>query len=96
MSQQNAAATPMWRSFTNKPDFSPWKALPSNVNLEDRNVAMNDLQRRSEAFDLSKEDRVADLEFNEVLWKAIKGENSEMPAPKRAAFLKVEEEEDED
>lgn len=96
MSQQNAAATPMWRSFTNKPDFSPWKALPSNVNLEDRNVAMNDLQRRSEAFDLSKEDRVADLEFNEVLWKAIKGEDSEMPAPKRAAFLKVEEEEEED
>lgn len=94
MSQQNAAATPMWRSFTNKPDFSPWKALPSNVNLEDRNVAMNDLQRRSEAFDLSKEDRVADLEFNEVLWKAIKGEDSEMPAPKRAAFLKVEEEEE--
>ncbi len=94
MSQQNAAATPMWRCFTNKPDFSPWKARPSQVNLDDRNVAVNDLQRRSEMFDMSKEDSVADLEFNEVLWKAIKGEDSEMPAPKRAAFLKEVEDED--
>jgi DNA-binding beta-propeller fold protein YncE len=93
MSQQNAAATPMWRCFTEKPDFSPWKARPCQINLDERNIVMNDLQRRSEKFDMSKEDKVADLEFNEVLWKAIKGEDSEMPAPRRAAFLKESEEE---
>lgn len=96
MSQQNAAATPMWRCFTNQPDFSPWQSKPSSINLDDRNAAVNELQRRSEMFDLSKEDKVADLEFNEVLWKIIKGENSEMPAPKRAAFLKAETEDDDD
>ena len=94
MSQQNAAATPMWRCFTNTIDLTPYKARGANVNLDDRNAVVNDLQRRSENFDMSQEDRVPDLEFNEVLWKAIKGEDSEMPAPRRAAFLKVEVEED--
>ena len=90
MSQQNAAATPMWRCFTNTIDLTPYKARGANVNLDDRNAVVNDLQRRSENFDMSQEDRVPDLEFNEVLWKAIKGEDSEMPAPRRAAFLKAE------
>ncbi|MDZ4681134.1 MAG: alkaline phosphatase family protein [Saprospiraceae bacterium] len=94
MSQQNAAATRMWRCFTASADLSPYKARPSNVNLDERNTAVSALSRRSEAFDLSKEDRVLDLEFNEVLWKAIKGEHSEMPAPRRAAFLNYETEEE--
>lgn len=96
MSQHDAAATPMWRCFTQNADLKPYKALPSNVNLDDRNAAVdNELQRRSEAFDMSAEDRVPDLEFNEVLWKIIKGEHSEMPAPRRGAFLKYSEEEGE-
>ena len=94
MSQHDAGATPMWRCFTSKADFTPFRALPSQVNLDDLNLAMNALQRRSEVFDLSQEDRVPDLEFNEVLWKAIKGEASEMPAPRRAAFLRYSEEDD--
>ena len=96
MSQHDAAATPMWRSFTANADFTPFRALPSNVNLDDRNAAVgNDLQRRSEAFDMTAEDRVPDLEFNEVLWKIIKGEQSEMPAPRRGAFLRYSNEAEE-
>ncbi|MBV6438955.1 MAG: hypothetical protein DYG98_24835 [Haliscomenobacteraceae bacterium CHB4] len=95
MSQHDAAATPMWRCFTYNADYTPFRAMRSNVNLDDRNAAVdNDLQRRSEAFDLSREDRVPDLEFNEVLWKIIKGEESEMPAPRRGAFLRYSEEEE--
>jgi len=94
MSQHDAAATPMWRCFTKKADLRPYKALTPAVNLDDRNAAVdNDLQRRSDAFDLTGEDRVPDLEFNEVLWKIIKGETSEMPAPRRGAFLRYSEEE---
>lgn len=97
MSQHDAAATPMWRCFTDKPDFTPFKALPSNVNLDDRNAAVNnELQRRSDAWDFSGEDRVPDLAFNQVLWKIIKGEHSEMPAPRRGAFLRYTEEEEEE
>ncbi len=95
MSQHDAAATPMWRCFTKNADLKPYKALIPSVNLDDRNAAVDsDLQRRSDAFDLSGEDRVPDLEFNEVLWKIIKGENAEMPAPKRGAFLRYSETEE--
>ena len=49
---------------------------------------MNEWQRRSEKFDLSKEDAVPDLEFNTVLWYGLKGNNIPFPGPKRAAFFK--------
>ncbi|HAD14451.1 MAG TPA: hypothetical protein DCF33_18670 [Saprospirales bacterium] len=95
MSQHDAAATPMWRCFTQNQDLTPYKAKRPSVNLDDRNAAVDsDLQRRSDGFDFSGEDRVPDLEFNQVLWKIIKGENAEMPAPRRGAFLQVEVEEE--
>ncbi len=94
MSQYDAAATPMWRCFTSTPDFSPVKALPAQVDLEERNMAVNELSRISETFNLAQVDAVPDRLFNEVLWKAIKGEDSEMPAPRRAAWVMVAADED--
>lgn len=96
MSQHDAAATPMWRSFTSTADVKPFKALPNNVNLGDKNIAINEWQRRSELFDLTKEDAVNDVEFNMVLWHGIKGGHIPFPAPRRAAFIKVKEEKDDD
>jgi len=95
MSQHDAAATPMWRCFTNKPDFRPYKAIPSNINLDDRNVGNDNLSRQFDYFDFAKEDKVPDLKFNQLLWKAIKGEDSEMPAPRRGAWV-IEGEQTED
>jgi YVTN family beta-propeller protein len=97
MSQHDAAATPMWRCFTSQPDFSPYKALVPDVNLDERNVSMSPLAKQFEYFDFAGEDRVPDLLFNQLLWKALKGEDSEMPAPRRGAWaLKVDEEEEEE
>jgi YVTN family beta-propeller protein len=98
MSQYDAAATPMWRCFLSTPDLTPFRARPANVSLDDVNTEDNDLARRSALFDFSKEDRIPDLEFSEVIWKAVKGLHSPMPAPRRSAFLKRNEsaEEDED
>jgi hypothetical protein len=89
MSQFDAAATPLWRCFSATPDYTGYTALPSNVDLTEKNVVWNELSQRSAQFDLSKEDRVPDLEFSEVIWKGIKGLHSVMPAPRRAAFVKV-------
>ena len=47
---------------------------------------------KSQSFDFSREDSAPDLEFNEIIWKAVRGEHSVMPAPRRAAFLKVQSE----
>jgi hypothetical protein len=86
MSQYDAAAQPMWRSFTSTPNLKPFTALAANINLSDKNTAMNEWQMRSEKFDLTKEDAVPDLEFNIVLWNGLKG--TPFPGPKRAAFYK--------
>jgi hypothetical protein len=67
------------------------------MNLFERNVAMNEWQRKSEKFNFRKEDSVPEDAFNEVLWAAIKGDGKKCPAPRHAAFVKVgvkEEEED--
>lgn len=43
----------------------------------------------SAQFDLSRADAVPDALLNEVLWKAVKGENSTLPAPRRSAFVRI-------
>ncbi len=93
MTQYDAAATTMWRSFSTIADTTSFVALPANADLNEENVVLNKWQRRSETFNLAKEDAVPDLEFNVVLWHAIKGENAPFPAPKRAAFVKLKEDE---
>jgi phospholipase C len=94
MSQYDAAATPMWRCFTDKPDFTPIKALEPGVSIDERNAWVEPLSRISETWNLAEVDAVPDREFNEVLWKALKGLDSEMPAPRRAAWLSAEKDDD--
>jgi DNA-binding beta-propeller fold protein YncE len=89
MSQYDAAATPMWRSFSAVADKSPFLALPANIDLTDKNIAWNELAKKSAGFDFTKEDRVPEDQFNEILWKGIKGMGSTVPAPRRAAFVKL-------
>jgi YVTN family beta-propeller protein len=87
MSQYDAAATSLYKSFTPDPDYTPYKSLPANINLNERNTRKSASASLSETFDFTKEDRVPDLLFSQVIWKAVKGEESEMPAPRRSAFL---------
>ena len=96
MTQYDAAAEPMWRCFTAIPDASVFISLPSNVNLENKNVAINEWQKRSEEFNLTKEDAIPDMEFNIVLWYGLKGEQAPFPAPRRAAFLKLNDKKEKD
>ncbi|MDB5281580.1 MAG: bifunctional YncE family protein/alkaline phosphatase family protein, partial [Bacteroidota bacterium] len=88
MSQYDAAATPMWRSFMEQPNMNPYSVKPPQTNLDDLNTAMNQWQRMSEQFDFEAEDRAPDAKFNEVLWVAMKGEGRPCPAPVHAAFVK--------
>ena len=96
MSQYDAAATPMWRCFTNDVNLSPFQSVASNIDLNDKNTATTASAIKSMEFDFSQEDRIPDLIFSEVIWKAVKGEDSEMPAPRRSAFLKVSAGDDDD
>ena len=78
----------MWRSFANTANPAGFIAKAAGVDLKEKNTAMNEWQRMSEKFNLTKEDAVPDLEFNMVLWHGIKGDQVPFPGPKRAAFFK--------
>ncbi len=95
MTQYDAAAVPMWRCFDTVAKASDFTFRKSNINLNDKNVAINKWQKKSEKFDLAKEDAAPDLEFNEVLWHAIKGEIP-FPGAKRSAFVLISSKEDDD
>jgi YVTN family beta-propeller protein len=94
MSQYDASATPMFRSFSKTADISPFTHIVPKVNLFEKNTKETASSRLSEKFDFSKEDSAPDLELNQVIWKAVRGEDSDMPAPRRAAILHTVEDED--
>jgi hypothetical protein len=87
MSQYDAAATPMFKSFTNTPNFSKFKSLPSNVDLDELNTARTPSAIRSENLVFTEVDSNDDNLFNEILWKGIKGEDAILPAPRRVGFV---------
>jgi len=91
MTQYDAAASPMWRCFADTVNPAPFRSRPSQIDLSERNLVLNQWQQMSEEFDFSKEDRAQDKPFNEVLWAAVKGEKSICPPPVHAAFLKTSE-----
>jgi YVTN family beta-propeller protein len=94
MSQYDAPAVPVWRCLNNTPDHSPFEVRPSKIDFNLKNLAENNWQRKSEQFDFTSEDRANDAEFNEIIWKAVKGINSPCPPTVHAAFFmarKVEE-----
>jgi len=92
MSQYDAAAKPLYDCFTSTPDFTPYIHKKANVDLNIRNTAVNKSSRLSETFKFDKEDEAPDLELNQVIWKSVKGEDAEMPAPRRSAFVIIKEE----
>ncbi|MFA5328145.1 MAG: bifunctional YncE family protein/alkaline phosphatase family protein [Prolixibacteraceae bacterium] len=96
MSQYDAAAEPLWRCFNKTATHPPFKSVPNQVDLNLKNTAETAMSRLSEKFDFSKEDRIPDARFNEVIWAAIHGLDSKCPAPVHAAFFAPEKEKDKD
>jgi YVTN family beta-propeller protein len=96
MSQYDASAVPVWRSLNNTPDHPSFNARPSNIDLNLKNLVVSEWQKKSEKFDFTKEDNVNDFDFNEVIWRAVKGLDSPCPPSVRAAFFMAVEKEDEE
>jgi YVTN family beta-propeller protein len=87
MSQYDAAATPMWACFTSAADNTPYQWKPATYDIKEKNTQLTAIAKRSAGFNLAVMDAAPDLEFNEVIWKTIKGLNSTMPSPVRSAFI---------
>lgn len=87
MTQFDSAATPMFNAFQAKGDNRPYEALPPNVDLNERNTGSSWGSQASLKMDFSKEDAADDHLLNEIIWHSVRGANSPMPAPTRAAFV---------
>jgi YVTN family beta-propeller protein len=99
MSQFDAAARPMFNSFTAKPDLTPYVAEKARIDITETNKPGAFGAAVSEKLNLAKEDQADDMIFSEIIWKAVKGANSTMPAPVRAAFfvpVKAKKDDDDD
>ena len=96
MTQFDAAASPMYGSFGNKLVSNSYSARPSQVDLKETNSPLAWGAAMSEKLDFTKEDAADDLILGEIVWRSVRGANSPMPPPVRAAFVFAELKEEED
>jgi len=89
MSQYDAAARPMWASFQDKADPTPFTARPPQVDVNAVNTKLAWGERESRKMDFSEPDKADDIKLNEIVWRSVRGGDSPMPAPVRAAFYKA-------
>jgi hypothetical protein len=102
MNQFDASALPMWDAFTDTPDFTPFKALPTNIPLDQMNPdpkALTDPVLKADAIasgrmNFREVDRAPEDELNRILWRAMKGTRE--PYPEWAISADAEEEEEEE
>jgi hypothetical protein len=87
MSQFDLVAEPMVDCFTDQPDFTPYKALPNQIPLDQMNPKLSSLQgkqlywaKKSKGMPLDEADEADDDVLNRIVWFAMKG--YEVPYPK--------------
>ena len=86
LTQYDAAARPMFNSFTDKADLTPYKSDLAKIDLEAKNTKMAYGAERSSKLDFSDYDLADDFELNEILWRSVKGPDAPVPATVRRAI----------
>ena len=87
MNQFDVAAEPMNDCFIDIPDFTPYKALPNNIPLDELNPPLESLNgkqlywaKKSMEQNLDELDRIDENTFNRIIWHSIKGYDVPYPA----------------
>lgn len=86
LSQFDAAASPMFASFTDRADLTSYAHVPARIDLNAVNALTAYGAERSRRMDFSEYDRIDDFALNEILWRSIKGENAPLPPAVRRAI----------
>ena len=86
LSQYDAAARPMFNSFTNKADLTPYTLTSAEIDLNAVNDKFAYGAMRSMEMDFTEYDRIDDFELNEILWRSIMGEDAPLPPAVRRAI----------
>ncbi len=86
MNQLDLMAEPMSDCFTDKPDFTPYRAVESNIPIDQINPELVSLSgdqlywaRKSMEQDLDDVDRIDEYTFNRIIWHAVKGYDRPYP-----------------
>jgi DNA-binding beta-propeller fold protein YncE len=88
MSQFDAAATPLYNAFTGTPNLALYRRSDARVPLDEKNSATAFGASQSGTMDFSIEDRAPEWLLNEIIWRSVKGAHSQMPPPRRSAFVR--------
>jgi len=88
MSQYDAAATPMYSAFQPTPVLTPARGARARVPLDEKNDWNSPGAEASLRMNLEQVDRAPEQELNEILWKAARGKDAQMPPPRRTAFVR--------
>ncbi len=96
MTQYDLSATPLLSSVTDQSDTEPFRFIKPSVDLNEMNSGTAYGAVRCQQMNLSREDAIPDIEFNEIIWKAVKGAASTMPSPVRSAFVMLRNNRDDD
>jgi YVTN family beta-propeller protein len=87
LNQFDAAAQPMASVFTNKPDTTPYEALPNQIRLDEMNpgptASLRGLQRElamaSMKMDFTEPDKAPADVLNRAIWHSVKGFDTPYP-----------------
>ena len=87
MNQFDATASPMFDCFTETPNFTPFNSVPSNVPLDQMNVAANSIKdpllrqhaHASARLNFKQPDKCPEDLLNRILWHAMKGSAAPYP-----------------
>ena len=87
MNQLDLSATPMRDCFPDKPDLTPYTAVPNKIPLDEMNPPLNELKgqalhwaKKSLELDFDEEDEADEDTLNRILWHAARGDESPYPA----------------
>jgi DNA-binding beta-propeller fold protein YncE len=86
MTHFDAAAPPMFGSFSRTPNPRPYTVIQPKLPLTDRNPEHGVGAAASARMDFSDADRADDDDLNNVLWRAIR--HSDPPPPTRSGFAR--------
>jgi YVTN family beta-propeller protein len=87
MSQYDAAAAPMYSAFQPTTDVTPVSLVPARVPLDEVNAPTAFGAQASLRMNLDEADMAPEIELNDIIWRSVRGANSPMPPPRRAAFV---------
>lgn len=81
MTQYDAAALPMYNSFTINADLTPYTAIAPKIDVSAKNTELAWGAQASMEMNLDEVDQAPMFALNEIIWKSVRGADSEMPLP---------------